>query len=171
MNSEVYNLLLKKDCLSITNDLIGIHDYTIGSPAQVDFDWNYTLEREEQYGDVAGFLHTHPLVNDSSSRISCSSRDYDTMSAWVDCFGKPLYCLIGNGVNSGFTMHIFAPPKSMVVCHSKMFYTQELGDDGFYATEDYYKGCIVNTRKSCVNCDFLVLPGITIIGEWGKYHV
>ena len=31
-----------------------------GQPASVEFDWDWVLDREERYGDVLGFYHTHP---------------------------------------------------------------------------------------------------------------
>jgi len=63
-----------------------------GSPASVEFDWAWVMEREERYGDVAGFFHTHPL-----GLTTPSQRDLRTMRAWVSCFGKPLLCLIESG--------------------------------------------------------------------------
>ena len=50
------------------------------------------MEREERYGDVAGFFHTHP-----QGLAIPSERDLRTMRAWVSCFGKPLLCLIDSG--------------------------------------------------------------------------
>jgi proteasome lid subunit RPN8/RPN11 len=55
----------------------------------VHFDGAWTLKREEKYGDVVGFLHTHP-----DGPASSSNRDVRTMSAWRRAFGKPLVCLI-----------------------------------------------------------------------------
>jgi protein tyrosine phosphatase (PTP) superfamily phosphohydrolase (DUF442 family) len=63
-----------------------------GSPASVEFDWAWVLEREERYGNVAGFFHTHP-----AGMATPSQRDLRTMRAWVSCFGKPLLCLIESG--------------------------------------------------------------------------
>lgn len=60
-----------------------------GGPAQVSFDANEVIKREEEYGDVVGFLHTHP-----SFTSHYSSRDDRTMKAWCLCFGKPLVCCI-----------------------------------------------------------------------------
>jgi hypothetical protein len=61
----------------------------VGRPAEVEFDWAWTLEREEARGDVAGFYHTHP-----AGPAALSSRDVRTMRAWVGSLGKPLLCLI-----------------------------------------------------------------------------
>jgi proteasome lid subunit RPN8/RPN11 len=55
----------------------------------VGFDGAWVLKREEKYGDVAGFLHTHP-----DGLPAPSSRDIRTMRAWCSAFGKPLLCLI-----------------------------------------------------------------------------
>ncbi len=60
-----------------------------GSPALVSFNGQQVLEQEEKYGNVVGFLHTHP-----SFTSHYSSRDDRTMKAWVACFGKPLVCAI-----------------------------------------------------------------------------
>jgi hypothetical protein len=60
-----------------------------GSPASVAFDPNYAMKRDEQYGDVVGFIHTHP-----SFTAHYSMRDDRTMKAWVLSLGKPLVCCI-----------------------------------------------------------------------------
>jgi proteasome lid subunit RPN8/RPN11 len=73
----------------------------MGSPASVEFDWAWVMEREERYGDVAGFLHTHP-----AGLATPSQRDLRTMRAWVSCFGKPLLCLIESG--DQLSAHLFA---------------------------------------------------------------
>jgi proteasome lid subunit RPN8/RPN11 len=70
-----------------------------GEPTSVAFDWSWTLEREERYGDVVGFYHTHP-----TGLASPSERDVRTMRAWVSCLGKPLLCLIQSGDNLGATL-------------------------------------------------------------------
>ena len=64
----------------------------IGDPETVTFDWSWALEREERYGDLIGFFHTHP-----TGLAEPSQRDLRTMQAWVSCFGKPLLCLIQSG--------------------------------------------------------------------------
>lgn len=63
-----------------------------GGPASVEFDWAWVLAREERYGDVAGFYHTHP-----PGLAAPSQRDLRTMRAWVSCLGKPLLCVIESG--------------------------------------------------------------------------
>jgi hypothetical protein len=69
-----------------------------GTPGGVDLDWGWVLQREERYGDVIGFYHTHP-----PGCSSPSARDERTMRAWVGCFGKPLLCAIeSGGVLKGF---------------------------------------------------------------------
>ncbi len=65
-----------------------------GGPASVDFDWAWVIEREEQYGDILGFYHTHP-----SGLARPSRRDVRTMHAWVSCMGKPLLCVIESDAN------------------------------------------------------------------------
>jgi proteasome lid subunit RPN8/RPN11 len=66
-----------------------------GSAVDVAFDWSQVMTREEQKGDVVGFYHTHPL-----GMLSPSSRDDKTMLAWSNCFGKPLLCVISDGVET-----------------------------------------------------------------------
>jgi hypothetical protein len=63
-----------------------------GGPCSVAFDWAWVLDREERYGDVAGFLHTHP-----PGLAAPSQRDQRTMRAWVSCLGKPLLCIVESG--------------------------------------------------------------------------
>jgi len=60
-----------------------------GGPGQVRFDGLSVLELEERRGNVIGFMHTHP-----NGSAAPSSRDVDTMRAWVGAFGKPLLCVI-----------------------------------------------------------------------------
>jgi proteasome lid subunit RPN8/RPN11 len=61
----------------------------VGTPTSVEFDWDWVLQREERYGDVIGFHHTHP-----PGLAAPSARDVRTMCAWVSSFGKPLLCVI-----------------------------------------------------------------------------
>ena len=62
-----------------------------GVRASVRFDGAWVLEREEERGDVVGFLHTHP-----DGPAAPSTRDVRTMRAWCNAFGKPLLCLIAS---------------------------------------------------------------------------
>jgi hypothetical protein len=64
----------------------------VGQPASVEFNWAWVLEREERYGDVLGFYHTHP-----AGLPTPSQRDVRTMRAWAGCFGKPLLCIVESG--------------------------------------------------------------------------
>jgi len=68
---------------------------TIGNSHSVKFDWNWVLKREERKGDVIGFWHTHLDGN-----LDPSKRDRKTMEAWINCFGKPLLCVIQNQYGS-----------------------------------------------------------------------
>lgn len=70
-----------------------MHKMTSGAPCSVAFDADWVMKREEEHGDIVGFLHTHPGM-----AAFHSSRDDRTMWAWVCSFGKPLACLI-NGVD------------------------------------------------------------------------
>jgi len=62
---------------------------SVGSSTQVEFNAAWVIRREEDEGDIVGFLHTHP-----SGALEPSQRDVDTMRAWASCLGKPLLCLI-----------------------------------------------------------------------------
>lgn len=62
---------------------------TGGKRANVRFDGAWALNREETFGDVVGFLHTHP-----DGPAAPSERDVRTIQAWCSAFGKPLLCLI-----------------------------------------------------------------------------
>ena len=60
-----------------------------GSHSAVQFDWTKVMEREEKFGDVVGFFHTHP-----DGFLEPSEQDKSTMRAWTFSFGKPLICAI-----------------------------------------------------------------------------
>ena len=61
-----------------------------GGPSRVEFDWAFVIDREERFGDVLGFYHTHPFGPGTPSPL-----DIRTMRAWCDCLGKPILCVIG----------------------------------------------------------------------------
>ncbi len=65
--------------------------HSSGERASVRFDGAWALSREEKYGDVVGFLHTHP-----EGPATPSQRDVRTIRAWCSSFGKPLLCLIAS---------------------------------------------------------------------------
>ncbi len=69
-----------------------LRERRVGLPAEVTFAWDWALEREERYGDVIGFFHTHP-----DGFPTPSERDVRTLQGWVNCFGKPLLCVIASG--------------------------------------------------------------------------
>jgi hypothetical protein len=60
-----------------------------GNEISVKFDGRQVLSREEKYGDIVGFYHSHP-----PGFLAPSKRDHDTMNAWSFCFGKALLCVI-----------------------------------------------------------------------------
>ena len=66
-----------------------LRQFQSGEPASVEFDWEWVFTREDRYGDVLGFYHTHP-----AGLTTPSGRDVRTMRAWVSCLGKPLLCVI-----------------------------------------------------------------------------
>jgi hypothetical protein len=98
MKNEVY--------LGLTGGIVGRYWFGVGQwhkegqPAHVQFDGPRVMEREEEYGDIIGFFHTHPKMTASPSGI-----DYRTMGAWTVSFGKPLVCCI-KGTN-GLKAHWF----------------------------------------------------------------
>lgn len=65
--------------------------YSHGNQVRVCFDGAWALKREEDRGDVIGFLHTHP-----NGPSAPSGRDVRTMRAWCSAFGKPLVCVIAD---------------------------------------------------------------------------
>ncbi len=71
-----------------------------GTPASVEADWQWALEREERTHDVIGFYHTHPLAAGTAP----SARDVRTMRVWCGAFGKPLLCVIGCGGQTQATL-------------------------------------------------------------------
>lgn len=74
---------------------VGLRRQISGQPASVEADWKWALAQEEEYGNLAGFAHTHPV----GAGTSPSSQDIRTMQAWCSSLGKPLLCLIGEGEN------------------------------------------------------------------------
>ena len=83
-----------------------------GSPAQVAFNADKVIKREETHGDVVGFLHTHP-----SFSSHYSSRDDRTMKSWCLCFGKPLVCCIKgvDGLTAWWYLDDETPPEDYQV--------------------------------------------------------
>lgn len=68
-----------------------------GKRSSVEFSWRSVMRREERFGDVVGFYHTHP-----GSSPTPSERDVRTLNAWVIAFGKPMLCAIRSGKRWGF---------------------------------------------------------------------
>jgi proteasome lid subunit RPN8/RPN11 len=66
-------------------------DRQFGEYVSVAFDAQRVLQREERYGDVLGFFHTHPAGPPDPSH-----RDVRTMRAWCSSFGKPILCAIAS---------------------------------------------------------------------------
>jgi proteasome lid subunit RPN8/RPN11 len=71
-----------------------LRQFQSGELASVEFDWEWVLKREDRYGDVLGFYHTHP-----GGLTTPSGRDVRTMRAWVSCLGKPLLWVIKSHKN------------------------------------------------------------------------
>lgn len=85
---------------------------TRGTEVSVKFDGQRVLEREENFGDVIGFYHTHP-----EGFVHPSGRDDKTMEAWCLCFGKPMLCVIETsaGINGWIYEFAVAPRKVALV--------------------------------------------------------
>jgi len=92
MNNEICYIMLGKQDLSLVRFAHGrLVKKVTGKPTSVKFDGDWVLKREERKGDILGFWHTHP-----GGTLKPSTRDRKTMKAWVDCFGRPLLCVIQN---------------------------------------------------------------------------
>ncbi len=89
-----------------------------GTPCEVEFSYKFVMDREEEFGDVCGFAHTHPNMPGTPSRT-----DHDTMHAWVASLGKSLVCAI-RGIN-GWEAYIYDndedPPLESVVKRFKKY--------------------------------------------------
>jgi len=80
-----------------------------GQSCSVEADWEWTLGREEDCGEVIGFCHTHPLA---AGRMP-SERDIRTMQAWCCALGKPLLCIIAlESLSSGIAAYVFDNDES-----------------------------------------------------------
>ena len=92
MRKEICYIMLGKQDLSLVRFAHGrLVKKVTGKPTSVKFDGDWVLKREEKNHSVLGFWHTHP-----SGSLKPSTRDRKTMRAWVDCFGRPLLCVIQN---------------------------------------------------------------------------
>lgn len=92
MKNEICYIMLGKQDLSLVGFTYGrLVKKVTGNIASVKFDGDWVLKREEKNHSVLGFWHTHP-----DGTLKPSARDRKTMKAWVDCFGKPLLCVIQN---------------------------------------------------------------------------
>ena len=80
-----------------------------GEAASVEAAWEWALRREERFGDVIGFFHTHPR----GAGAQPSSRDIRTMRAWCSAVGKPLLCVIAEGkmLNGYLFVHADGKPE------------------------------------------------------------
>ena len=100
LTSNLESILLKSPAAEVAGYLTGqsegriwsshLHYLNSGSTFRVEFEWSTVIHREEEFGDVIGFFHTHPFGLERPSR-----RDVKTMRAWCDCLGKELLCIIG----------------------------------------------------------------------------
>ena len=73
---------------------IRLRQHISGQPSSVEADWHWALAHEEEFGNLVGFAHTHPL----GAGTTPSARDIRTMQAWCIALGKALLCLIGEGL-------------------------------------------------------------------------
>ena len=80
-----------------------------GSPSRVAFSYDEVVKREDKYGDVIGFFHTHPSFYSNPSSI-----DDRTMDGWVNCLGRPLLCAI-KGIN-GTHFYWYLPSAENIEC-------------------------------------------------------
>jgi proteasome lid subunit RPN8/RPN11 len=91
-------------------------DRQVGEHVSVAFDGQRVLEREERYGDVLGFFHTHP-----AGPPEPSGRDVRTMRAWCSSFGKPILCAIASPI--GLAAYCFDNDESdgVALQHIELF--------------------------------------------------
>ena len=159
--NEVYKLLTFKETYSLMWDMIQLSEYTIGSPTGVEFDWEFVMEQEEKYNNIIGFFHTHPFCS-HSVKVEYSSTDYNTMCGWVDCFGKPLYCIIGREEQDFYpTVHIFAPKNKIVFCKGSAVVRSSEQD--WEAENEYYKGSLCYDKSLFLKDNVLRLPYLCCI--------
>jgi hypothetical protein len=95
-----------------------------GTPVSVNFDAEYVLNHEEKKGNVLGFYHTHPGMI-----AYPSGRDFRTMNAWTNCFGKPLVCLI-EGIDGLKGYWFIDDEQPIKVCRVEEMGTLFIGDQG-----------------------------------------
>lgn len=121
-----------------------------GTPCRVAFNWRDVLDREEQHGDIIGFLHTHPGMAAIPSSV-----DHNTMKAWVASFGKPLLCAI-LGVD-GLRVYEYIdderPPLECPVCQRidhVMFGLHDFAQISFDKTLDAGEGLFVEDEIPAV---------------------
>ncbi|HEY7347006.1 MAG TPA: Mov34/MPN/PAD-1 family protein [Ktedonobacterales bacterium] len=88
-----------------------------GAPMSVEADWRWALRREERYGDVIGFYHTHPFTAGASP----SERDVRTMRAWCGAFGKPMLCVIACGTQAQTTLFANDEDEGQVLTITECF--------------------------------------------------
>jgi proteasome lid subunit RPN8/RPN11 len=93
-----------------------------GETASVEAAWAWALRREEHFGDVIGFFHTHP----PGASTQPSSRDVKTMRAWCSAFGKTLLCVIADGKE--LNAHLFIEPD----VHPVPVESIHKGEQGWY---------------------------------------
>lgn len=162
--NEVYKLLSLKSIDSLTWDIVKMSQHTIGTPGGVEFDWEFVMKQEEELGNIVGFFHTHPFCPADSSEVGYSSTDFNTMSAWVDCFGKALYCIIGRGqYDPNPTVHVFAPKKRIVLCEGSVFGGCKAISSAWEAEDSYYKGKLNPNKINFLTDSVLRLPSLYII--------
>jgi len=104
-----------------------MHKMTSGAPCSVAFDADWVMKREEEHGDVVGFIHSHPGMSNHYS-----DRDDRTMKAWVTSFGKPLACcIVGvNGLTTWWFVDDESPPEQ--------YQTERVGELVFGVTPELY---------------------------------
>jgi len=157
--NEIYKLLISKEIDSFMWDIVKLSNHIIGSPANVEFDWELVMKQEEEYGNVIGFFHTHPFCSQFSVDVAYSNIDYNTMCGWVDCFGKPLYCMIGRGEeDTNPTIHVFAPKNKIVLCQGSILGYDKNQKDDWVVENKYYKGSLAYDKSLYIDNNTLRLP-------------
>ena len=115
MTSIAYNTFFRKDTVEHNEECYVLWgakwwkfwqgqclSYSKGEPGGVEFDYNWV---EDNLNGVIGWVHTHP-----SMIASPSSKDDNTMRAWVFSLGRPLVCCIKG--SDGLRAHWYLDDES-----------------------------------------------------------
>lgn len=122
--STRHQTLIVEQCWVLTGVQNGVTSWrfrrrqrSTGQIASVEAAWDWALRREERFGDVIGFFHTHPRGFGAKP----SATDIRTMNAWCSALGKPLLCVItaGKTLNGFVFVHADGLPEQVESIHKE----------------------------------------------------